>query len=96
MPNGKKHSPNPSDPLHDKLCEFIERQGCAVDRCEMTPGASIADDLGFDSLDCIELVMDLEEYYDIEIPEQVADNWKTFGDVEEWLKKQPAVQRKHA
>lgn len=44
-----------------------------VDEKEVTPGASFVDDLGADSLDVVELVMGLEEEFDIEIPDESAE-----------------------
>jgi acyl carrier protein len=44
-----------------------------VDEKEVTPQASFVDDLGADSLDVVELVMGLEEEFDIEIPDESAE-----------------------
>jgi acyl carrier protein len=44
-----------------------------VDEKEVTPAASFVDDLGADSLDVVELVMGLEEEFDIEIPDESAE-----------------------
>jgi acyl carrier protein len=52
-----------------------------VDETEVTLGASLRDDLGADSLDCVELVMLVEEEFDIEIADEDAENWKTVQDV---------------
>ncbi len=48
---------------------------------EVTPQASIIDDLGADSLDIVELVMALEEEYEIEISDEDAEKIKTVQDV---------------
>jgi acyl carrier protein len=48
---------------------------------EVTPQASFIDDLGADSLDIVELVMALEEEYEIEISDEDAEKIKTFQDV---------------
>jgi acyl carrier protein len=48
-----------------------------VDEKEVTPGASFVDDLGADSLDVVELVMGLEEEFDIEIPDESAEKITT-------------------
>jgi len=61
-----------------------------VDQSEMTPGAKILDDLGADSLDVVELVMALEEAFDIEIPDEDADLMNTVGDVESYVAKRVA------
>ncbi len=52
---------------------------------EVTLESSFVDDLGADSLDVVEMLMLLEEKYDIEIPEEVAENMKTVKDVVEYL-----------
>lgn len=46
---------------------------------DVTPEASFANDLGADSLDTVELVMALEEKFDIEIPDEVAEQIDTVG-----------------
>lgn len=48
-----------------------------VDEKEVTPDASFVDDLGADSLDVVELVMGLEEEFDIEIPDESAEKITT-------------------
>lgn len=46
---------------------------------EVTPEASFVDDLGADSLDVVELVMGLEEEFDLEIPDEQAESITTVG-----------------
>ena len=48
-------------------------------------GASFIDDLGADSLDIVELVMAMEEEFDIEIPDEDAEKLKTVNDVQSYL-----------
>jgi acyl carrier protein len=50
-----------------------------VDEDQITADASFANDLGADSLDTVELVMALEEEFDIEIPDEVAEQIDTVG-----------------
>jgi acyl carrier protein len=50
-----------------------------VDSDKVTPEASFANDLGADSLDTVELVMALEEEFDIEIPDEEAEQIDTVG-----------------
>ena len=52
-----------------------------VDEDKVKMEASIADDLGADSLDIVDLVMSLEEEFDIEIPDDQVENVKTVGDI---------------
>ncbi|MDJ0601303.1 MAG: acyl carrier protein [Crocosphaera sp.] len=51
----------------------------------VTPEASFANDLGADSLDTVELVMALEEEFDIEIPDEIAEKIGTVGDAVEYI-----------
>ncbi len=53
---------------------------------EIVPEASFIDDLGADSLDIVELVMAVEEAFDLEIPDEDAEKIQTFGDVVSYLK----------
>ena len=53
----------------------------------MTAETSYKEDLGADSLDLFEMVMALEEEYDVEIPTDDLENIQTIGDVEEYIKK---------
>ena len=52
---------------------------------EVTPTASFIDDLGADSLDTVELVMALEEEFDIEIPDEDAEKITTVGDAVKYV-----------
>ena len=56
-----------------------------VDPSEMKPDANILDDLGADSLDVVELVMAIEETFDIEISDEEAESMRTVGDVENYV-----------
>jgi acyl carrier protein len=51
-----------------------------VSEDEVTPTASFVDDLGADSLDVVELVMGLEEEFDVEIPDEDAEKIATVAD----------------
>ncbi len=54
-------------------------------REEIVPEASFIDDLGADSLDIVELVMAMEEAFDLEIPDEDAEKIQTCGDVVSYL-----------
>jgi len=71
--------------LEDKVKEIIVDQ-LGVDADEVTPEASFIDDLGADSLDTVELVMALEEEFNIEIPDEDAEKIKSVGDAIEYIK----------
>lgn len=58
-----------------------------VDESKVTPQSKITDDLGADSLDSTELVMALEEEFNIEIPDEDAEKMKTVRDVVIYLDK---------
>ena len=59
-----------------------------VDENKVTVEASFIDDLGADSLDTVELIMSLEDNYDITIPDEEAEKMKTVGDVLNYLQTQ--------
>ncbi|MGN0600572.1 MAG: acyl carrier protein [Oscillospiraceae bacterium] len=70
--------------VFDKVKELIVEQ-LDVDEDNVTSGASIQDDLGADSLDVVDLVMSLEEEFDIEIPDDAVENIKTVGDIVKYI-----------
>ena len=63
---------------------IVETLGCDAE--QVTMDASLADDLGADSLASVELVMALEEKYEIEIPSEELTELTTVGSVMEYLK----------
>ena len=62
---------------------IVETLGCDAE--EVTPEASLSDDLGADSLAAVELVMALEEATGLSIAEEDAANLKTVGDILTYL-----------
>jgi len=62
-----------------------------VEATEVVPQASILDDLGADSLDVVELVMALEEEFDIEVPDEDVEAIRTVGDVETYVSSRVAA-----
>ena len=63
----------------DRVKKIIVEQ-LGVEENEVTPEASITDDLGADSLDQVELVMAFETEFGIDIPDEEAEKIKTVGD----------------
>jgi acyl carrier protein len=63
----------------DRVKKIIVEQ-LGVEEAEVTPEASITDDLGADSLDQVELVMAFETEFGIDIPDEEAEKIKTVGD----------------
>ena len=57
----------------------------AVDVAKVSTTASFVDDLGADSLDIVELVMTMEEEFDLDIPDEDAEKMKTVGDVVKYI-----------
>ena len=51
-----------------------------VDQAEVTPEASFTNDLGADSLDTVELIMEFEKEFDVHIPDDQAEGISTVGD----------------
>ncbi len=58
----------------------------SIDAESVTMEASFIDDLNADSLDIVELVMALEDELDMEIPDEDVENFKTVGDVVQYVK----------
>ncbi|WP_061389235.1 acyl carrier protein, partial [Salmonella enterica] len=56
-----------------------------VEEDKITMDSSIIDDLGADSLDVVDLVMSMEEEFDIEIPDDQVENIKTVGDIVRYI-----------
>ena len=62
---------------------IVEQLGVSLE--EVTPQASFIEDLGADSLDIVELIMALEEEYDLEIPDEDAEKNQTVDDVTKYI-----------
>ena len=71
--------------IEEKVKNIIVEQ-LGVDMESVTPEASFIDDLGADSLDIVELVMTMEEEFDLEIPDEDAEKIKTVNDVTNYIK----------
>ena len=74
-----------SEEILEKVKKIIvEQRGVA--ETSVTMEASFIDDLGADSLDIVELIMALEEEFDMEIPDSDAEKVVTVGDVVDYIK----------
>ena len=71
----------------DKIKTIIAEQ-LQIDADQVTPDASFMDDLGADSLDTVELIMALEEEFDMEIPDSDAEKIRTVQDALDYMESQ--------
>ena len=78
--------------VDEKVKQIIVEQ-LGVDEGEVTSNASFVDDLGADSLDTVELVMALEEHFDIEIPDDAAEKIRTVQDAIDYIDKHSKVSK---
>ncbi len=62
------------------LCEQFD-----VDEDSITPETTLADDLGADSLDVVDLLMSIEDEFEVEIPDEDVENIKTVGALVEYI-----------
>lgn len=70
--------------IFDKVKDIlIDQLDCEEDK--VTMDASITDDLGADSLDLVDLVMSLEEEFDVEIDDDQVETIKTVGDIVKYI-----------
>jgi len=72
--------------VEDKVKKIIAEK-LSVDLDEVIPKASFVDDLGADSLDLVELIMSMEEEFDIDISDEDAELLVTFQDAINYIKK---------
>jgi acyl carrier protein len=70
--------------LQARLYSLVANQ-LGVEAEELVPEAHILDDLGADSLDVVELVMALEESFDIVVPDEDVERLQTLADVQQYL-----------
>ena len=78
-----------ADSIKDRVTEIIvEKLG--VDEDIVTEDASFTEDLGADSLDTVELIMEFESEFDLTIPDEDAENIATVGDAIDYLETETA------
>ncbi len=71
--------------LEERIAEIVIDQ-LGVSKEELVLEAGFIDDLGADSLDIVELVMAMEEEFQLEIPDDEAEKMQTYGDAVSYLK----------
>ena len=72
--------------VESKMIDIIVEQ-LSVDKDKVVSGASFVDDLGADSLDLVELIMAMEEEFDVEIPDEEAEKIATVQDAIDFVNK---------
>jgi acyl carrier protein len=76
------HHPTEEHPMAEnaqRVRDIIEKE-LGVEREKLTDDASFIEDLGADSLDIVELVMEFEKEFNIDIPDEDAEKLRTVGD----------------
>jgi len=73
-----------NEEIFGKVKDLVSKQ-LSIDEKEITTDASFIEDLGADSLDTVELIMSLEEEFDIEIPDEEAEKIKTVQNVVDYI-----------
>ena len=72
--------------VSERVMDIVAEQ-LGVDKDKIKPETSFVNDLGADSLDTVELVMELEEEFDINIPDDAAEKIQTVGEAIEFIEK---------
>jgi len=72
--------------IEDKVIQIVSEQ-MSVDKGEISKETSFVNDLNADSLDTVELVMELEDEFDLTIPDEDAENLKTVGEAISYITK---------
>ena len=72
-------------PIEEKIKKIVAEK-LSVEPEEVVPEASFVDDLGADSLDLVELIMAMEEAFDIEVPDEEAEKLQTVQDAVNYIK----------
>ncbi|HWA97007.1 MAG TPA: acyl carrier protein [Pirellulales bacterium] len=79
--------------VKERVIDIVAEQ-LGVSKEQVTPETSFVNDLGADSLDTVELVMELEEEFDINIPDDAAEKIQTVGQAIEYIEKAQASGNK--
>ncbi|MDZ8223967.1 acyl carrier protein [Nostoc sp. ChiVER01] len=77
--------------IFDKVKDIVAEQLSVEDKTKITPQSKFMEDLNADSLDTVELVMALEEEFDIEIPDEAAEQILTVQDAVDYINNKVAA-----
>lgn len=77
--------------IEAKVIQIVAEQ-MSVDKGEIKRTTSFVNDLNADSLDTVELVMELEDEFDLTIPDDAAEKLKTVGEAIDYIKQQLSVK----
>lgn len=72
--------------MFDKVVEIVADQLGLDSIDDITPETSLMKDLEADSLDAVEIIMALEDEFDIEVPDEDAEKFKNIGDIANYIK----------
>lgn len=70
--------------VFEKIKSILAEQ-LGADEADMTMDTNIAKDLGADSLDVVELLMSIEDEFEVEIPDEEIENIRTIGELTEYI-----------
>lgn len=71
----------------EKIKEIIAEQSNLKDKNSLTMDTNLQEELGLDSLDAVEIIMRLEEEFDIQVPDEAFFEVKTIGDIAYYIEK---------
>jgi len=71
--------------MFERIKELIIEELVLDEDIEITEKTSLMDDLEADSLDAVEIIMALEDEFDIEIPDEAAEDFKNIGDIVKYI-----------
>ena len=80
------------DEISEKVSTIVANQ-LDVEKEKVKPETSFINDLGADSLDIVELVMELEEEFDMSIPDEDAEKIRTVGEAIDYIKKNKGQEK---